>query len=78
MRISACLIVNLVRVHVKEGKPKSECNLIANGAPSRANKLFVSLSPIAAPFRHLMVRKQISFQSEQYMNRTKIPDPFIA
>lgn len=31
MRISACLIVNLVRVHVKEGKPKSECNLIANG-----------------------------------------------
>lgn len=80
MRISACLIVNLVRVHVKEGKLKSECNLIArsHGAPSRVNKLFVSLSPVAAPFRHLVVRKQISFQSEQYANRKKISDPFIA
>lgn len=29
MRISACLIVNLVKVHVKERK--SEYNLIANG-----------------------------------------------
>lgn len=46
MRISACLIVNLVRVHVKEGKPKSENVILSQTvAPSRVSKLFVSLSP---------------------------------
>lgn len=75
MRISACLIVNLVRVHVK-GR-KTECNFIANGR-TESNKLFVSLSSVTASFRHESVNifdgsktniVPISeFKSEQFAN----------